>query len=249
MREKLTDQKFVKANEALNLGIRLDTETLNLCKDGQLIHSRWYYDDLTQQGKYIFLDVTDNLSGFLFERINFAEDLRLKDIFVLVKNNIDFLEPVIQNWCREIVEEGLTNIVPYTAEYNPANIEYLDFYRYISIEPDHEDKNSGMSYIEGNDEVGIHGIGFELQEDYNHHSAGTRINWGLGFIPNNEIADTPVKIGQTIKLYELIRSNDCKEYKAYNPRLIDILHELFYELSWYGPPKQRDDKKEELKGM
>jgi hypothetical protein len=239
MRKSLAAAKYITTNEAEKMGINPE-EILNICKDGQLISSRWYYDELTENGKYIYLDVTNELPNHLFERVRFVDDLCLKDILVLVKNNIDFIDPIVGNWCREIVEKGLTNIKPYESEYDSDGIEYLEFYRYLTLERDYREADSSeKKMIEGIDELSFHGVGFELQEDHNHHSTGTRINWSLGFIKINEIADTPIKINPEIPIHNMDGTRDV--VGAYEPRLINVIRELFYELSWYGPPDDKDE--------
>jgi hypothetical protein len=239
MRKSLADFKYLKPEEAKKLGVT-EEEIVNICKDGQLIYSRWCYDELTEVGSYINLDITDKLSNYLFERVRFVDDLRLKDILLLVKNNIDFLEPIIGNWCREIVEKGLTNIKPYSNTYDSDGIEYLEFYRYLQIEKDYREKaDSGKRLVEGIDELSFHGIGFELKDEYNYHSKGTRINWSLGFTKVNEIADTPIRINPEIPIYNIDCTRDV--VGAYEPRLINIIRELFYEMSWYGPPDDKDE--------
>lgn len=239
MKVDLANFKYIKQDEAERLGIAIDRELLNICKNGQLIYSHWYYDELTSNGRYIFLDVTDKFSNYLFERVRFVDDLRLSDIFQLVQNNINFIEPIIGNYCREISKAGLIDIKPYSNQYDEEEIEYLEFYRYLNIEKYYQEPPSDKRVIELND--GFHGVGFELQADYNYHSKGSRINRALDFSKINELSDTPIKINPDMPLYDYDVVGGPKEvFSVYEPKLLDVINEIFYELSWYGGPI--DDK-------
>lgn len=241
MKHRLSDFKYINKNDAESLGVSTEDEILNICKNGRLIYSRWYYDELTSVGKYIFLDVTDKFSNYLFDRVRFVDGLLLKDILLLVQNNISFIDPILGNYCKEITNAGLTDIKPYTNEYDPDGIEYLEFYRYLNVEKDYREPPSEHRTVEF--VSGFHSIGFELQEDYNYHSKGTRINWSLGCIKINEIADTPIKINPYAPFYDIDTLSDgpTEIFSSYEPKMIDILNEIFFELSRYGPPDNKDE--------
>lgn len=215
--------------EAAVLGINLELARTYIVPGGKLISVDWQYDDFAETGAYYAIDVSDILPQQLFETIAFSDDLKLKDIFLLVKDNIDFLEPVIGCWCREFIEEGLTDIVPYSGEYDQEGIEYLEVYNFLEVDT----CNVGEKTLNGLSGVDFHGIGFLLKEDYEFYTAGTRVNWGLT-AHANELADIPIKIDKTIKIHNDDAVSGI-EYNCDDYNLITILRGIFWELSWYGP--------------
>lgn len=235
MRKKLTEYPDLTKDEAEALGIKTDIDCAYICKGGQLVYCRWNYDELTDNGKYIFLDVSDSIQEFLFERIRFADDLRLKDILMLVKNNIDFIEPIIGEGCRDAVTYGLQNIKPYVNEYSPDEIEFLEFYRYLNVEQEYfhsytasTEKRDPKKFLEGMDELGLHGMGYVLEEIHNHWPKGQRIPWAISYVRANEVADTPIVINDEIIFYD--HDKEKEKYTVYSPRLINVIRELFFEL-------------------
>lgn len=231
----------IPKEEVIASGVDIEaTNVIHICANGKIIHPNWIYDNLTTEGNYYYFDFTEYISEVLFDRISFAKDLRLKDIFHLVQNNIDFLEPVIKNYCREYCQVGLTDIQLYDPTYSDENIEYLELYKFVEITRDYEFPESEKLCIESVDQLHFHGIGHELQSDTNHHLKGSRINWSISYNKVNELSDTPIIINRDTMFYDNNFDKDGpKVYKGENPKLIDVIHAIFFELSWDGDPTKK----------
>lgn len=227
--------------EVKRLGVKLDCYNLHLCANGVIISPEWIFDDLTAEGAYHYFDFSNRFSKILFEKIAFAENLKLKDIFILVKNNIDFLEPIINNYCREFCEVGLTDIKPYPNEYSVSNTEYLELYHYIDVFKDYDDETTLR--VEGMHEWSFHGMGYELKETSPEgFSVGQRTPWGISYVNANELSDIPIQIKKNVTYYQADDSGKTIENNVFGgdyPKIIDILHTIFYELAWNGDPKKK----------
>ena len=230
-------------------------DKLQIRKGGKLIDTKWVFDKEKREGEYQEVDVTDQAIRYLFEPCSLAEDVTLKDIFLLLNSELELFNVVIGNWCKEIVTEGLTGPAkPYDLSiYDPEQIEYLKLY--YAPEYDVEDKGDVL--------YGFHrpqfgGEGIVLQADYDYHKQGERIPWGISFTPSNELINIPVKLHNKFTIYEGIMKWDKSKGAATraladfdNPTytLGGILEGIIWELSFHGGPESRNEKSQELKDI
>lgn len=72
---------------------------------------------------------------------------------------------------------------------------------------------------------------------------GTIIHWGIDFIPVNELVHLPVRLKPTIdirKNMETVGEDNCTF------SLLEVIGEIYWEISFFGSPDQRDDLAREL---
>lgn len=191
----------------------------------KLYKSKWNSDIQD----YEKTDVTDELIFHLMGQCSIEDGVTLRDIFLLAKQNIEFLEPLINNWIEELIEEGLSE----TNE--PAlDIDYLELYHSFYI---FDKEISGFSF------PSFHGVGVAKEDDF-FYKKGDKVNYGIDFSPANELIDLPIKLSKTTNLE--ISKNKYQEYTTEEYTLLGILYGVFWELSFCGSPENRDIKKLEL---
>jgi len=247
----------------------MSREKLELRKGGLLVETRWKYDETIKKGEYVERDVTQNAIRYLFEPCELEEGVSLRDIFLLLNTELEIFDAVIGNWCKEIVTEGLTQPAkPYTGQYDPDGIEYLELY--WSMYYDNGTKYGPSFY--GYHRPDFHGIGYELKEDKLFDwidkdtgkpavewPKGARINWGISFSRANDLIDIPVKLDDKATVFDdnLKSKSDHQaktgwgyplaEYKGATYTLGNILYGIIWEMSFHGGPESRDERSEELK--
>lgn len=233
-------------------------EKLEIRKDGKLVETKWVYDEAADLGDYKEFDVTDQAIRKMFEPCVLAEDVTLKDIFLLLNTELEIFDAVIGNWCQEIVTEGLTKPgKPYDlSKYDPEQIEYLE----LSYTPEYSDNVYG-TYLSGLLRPDLGGVGVELQNDgdMEHYKKGERIPWGVCMTPTNELINIPVKLSDKFDVHHDILNKEVKKSLPYPPAIAsfktpeyslgNILYGIIWELSFHGGPDKRDEFSKDLKKM
>lgn len=252
-------------------------EGLQIVKGGKLIETYWHYDEEKDKGSYKTKDVTDQAIRNLYSYCDLEEGVTLKDVFLLLNSELDIFDAVLGNWCKEIVNEGLTKPEKLYDTTDEEAIEFLELYWGLE-----SDKH------EGNDETllgfnfpNFHGIGIERKKDcyfdWNNkdgskaimHSKGERTPWAIEYTPTNELINIPVKLKRDAKVYRTDYSKYTMgkeigegtwEPGADNNKVVaeldhiqytlgHILQGIIWELSFSGGPEDRDDKAKEIKKM
>ncbi len=228
-----------------------DREKLEIRKGGKLVETKWVYDEDKDEGFYREFDRTESATRYLFEPCELAADVTLEDIFLLLNSELTIFNLIFGNWCEEFVKEGLTKSPkPYEPErYDPEQIEYLEIY----YTPEY-DKSEHVNHFYGFLIPNFHGVGVKLREDTEHYKKGDRIKWGINLSPVNTLIKIPVKLNKTFIIYEdNLQSKPDEKPKVLgefeNPQytLGNLLHGIIWELSFYGPPEERDKVKCGLK--
>ena len=176
----------------------------------------------------------------MFKSVSLDKNLKLKDILLLFKKNLPFYSIFLNNWVEEFVNEGLDNEPTETFD----DVEYLELYWNTNK---NTDEDTGRTHLDGHLFPDFHMISKKLSEDkYDEfgtlmYQANQRINYSLSFIPVNNLANIPIKLERKFIICdnddtskESIQFDDC-EYS-----LGQVLHGIIWELSFYGPPKDRD---------
>ena len=208
-----------------------------LTPGGILTKVEWVKDKKSFQ---IVNDITGKIGWFLNEACIFHPDLIFEDLLLLINKNMNLCQIIINNWVEEICDEGLKNKPkPYSKRYNKNKIEYLELYRPLNL---NEPENINV--------VGFHGIGVELKDDAEYfHKKGDRIQWSISFTKINHLVKIPFKLNHNIKIYNE-KTNDyiyfTDEYKLSSYTLFEVLYWPIWELSFYGPPKQRNKERKKI---
>lgn len=220
-----------------------EENTLYVLPGGILLKVEWYYDEEKEEGYFIEKDMTNISYTQLFEKCRFKPDVTLKDILSIVSEQQDIYQTIIPYCHYSFIEEAFKDEKPYTGEYGKDEIEYLQISKKYDEPLDDDDR--GEFYTD------ITGIGFELKENYEdfYWQKGQRISWGIDFVPVNELVNLPIKINNEIihQYYdEKNRKVKTKDILKVDLTWGEIVYGIFYELSFYGDPENRDEIKKSL---
>ena len=215
-----------------------ENNTLIIKPKGQLLKVEWDY----KKQKFIEVeDITNKIGFYLNEITTVDTNITFKDILLLIKNNLSLCKIIIHNYIDEFLDEGFNkrNKKYNIHKYNSENIEYLELYKYIS-----EDEPQLINYCH------FHGIGVELQEAFEYHQKGQRINWSISMSKINNIINIPFKLNNNLKIYNT-KWDVITEFKSKTSifTLYDILYWTIWELSFYGNPTERNRKLKNLKSQ
>lgn len=193
---------------------------LRMCPGGKLYYKKWFMDERKGQ----VFDITDRPLGFLMHDCELDPNLTLRDVFDFIEMHLDSLEPILGNWVREFIDESKQ---PYE-EKEERELERLELYWFI--EADQEFGTSGLAY------PSFHGIG----------KNGDR--YGVDFSACNSLMHLPLSLKTDAEVF--MRTPDRQHSTIVLPSvgytLIGILYGIIWELSFFGPPKKRDEEVKKL---
>lgn len=210
-----------------------------LKKGGKLFAKKWEYDEEKDEGGHVYKDITSNAPYFLNEKLVLEDDVTLRDVFLLIREHQDFFDIFINNWVDEIVAEGLDN--PPMLDTGEQRIDFLECYWHLAVDVKRGD-------MWGNRFPDFHGITLKK------NSTEVETNWGLSFSPAYTLIDLPLKLNGEMNIWDdsLDRLDRKPEewslLKIKNPEytLGGVLYGIIWELTWHGPPSDRDGRKDEL---
>lgn len=230
-------------------------EGLTIKKGGKLIKSSWDSDI----GEYVTQDVTTKAGYYLFDRCILDSDVTLRDVFLLIKSNMDIMKVVLNNWVEEIVDEGL-NRIPTISQHS-RDIEYLELYWVLSKERTHvEFKNgpipaepgsilhqlgdgmvhgsfSGPKKVQGILHPDFHGVSAVLKEDDDFAKegwkVGERVPMGVSLTPACDLMHIPLKLNEQFCICDDIVNDD---FSPDNTEVYDgceySLGHILYTIIW-----------------
>ncbi len=199
----------------------------------------WVYDEEKDEGDWVTKEIPpgDKTLSLLSYNVELEDGYTLRDYFRMVTyhDNLQALDlyfpPYIEEYekCPDsgCLEEDmptlqLTKIIEVTKWDNKPGEESFE--------------------DEINDHVNINGSRTDPNEP----------PWGISFVPLSKILDTPIVLKEAIYCVDDHKrspgdkkSYDEEIYKG-NYSLWDFVHSIIYELSWYGTPKETEEKSEEL---
>lgn len=189
-------------------------------------------------------DVTQQALSWLFEPLDVAQDVRLRDLFALLEANPVLLEVFRRDYAFELWQEaskaGAGQACGSEADAKPG-IEYLEVYRTLYFD------SSSRTYEGGSPRWEFHGIGPVLQADdpQTMARAGTRVQWSVSLSPVGTLLDLPLRV----KLEANVCENDLESSRYGRtlhtvtltpPTLGELLHAVLWELSFHGAPLERE---------
>lgn len=195
-------------------------EELKLKKGGVLIKAKW--DSETED--YINHDVTEIGFRYLYDKIHFEEGLTLRDIFLFVRENVDFYNTIFGNWLSEYVAEAFSEDCVSEDTFHAQEIQYLELYFRDEIDGD---------FLNSDLFPGFHGIGVSEEDNY-FSKKGETIQFGVDFAPIKSILDLPVILSPK---KQVLTGNKIKEYSFDDYTLGGVLHGIFWEISFFGSPE------------
>jgi len=225
---------------------------IRISKGGKLLADKWIYNEETKRGKTEKdVDVSDKAKYFLMDDCSLMDNVTFKDILLLVESldQYDFLSPLLTRgpWLEELVDEGLSPNL-----FNKKSVDQINIGWRCSLQDDfYDDRTLLESYVD------IYG---KCDNDSDRY--------GIGFTPLYELQDCKLVLNEKIAiederrasnenraLYLKSLSEEERNQESYYPiitkaykkfTLFEILHGLFWELSFHGGPEDRDKLREEL---
>lgn len=194
-------------------------------------------------------EVTDSAPRFLWESCRLAEGVTLRDLFTILRRDIDLYEVIFGNWVKEIVSEGLDN------EAEESDLSHLCLSWVVTVN-DHWDEvaqeNTEGKAVSGYTFPDFHGIG--------PGEEGT-LPYSVSFTPLYKMMDLEVKLDRNFLISDEAefyrtrrrtgeypqRGEFDTTYQDSTFNLMQILYGIIWELSFFGGPTERDETAEDLK--
>lgn len=232
----------------------LNREGIYLSSGGNLLQCIWSYDEDTEVGKWLSIDVSDKAEQYLFDDIEIGDNVTLADLFTLVEKSPVLKQVYRRSYINELAAHAQLGVNPnFTPGYSPDAIEYLELYQQWSF-----DSNSKTYRPLHN--LFFHGVGYQLKEDVLEtdsnfgYPAGHRIQWGLSFTDIRDLLQLPIKIKREVAITE--DDLDAVEFgqvinvaNLSGVSLGQVLHGVFWELSFFGGPEETKAVGDELKSQ
>lgn len=202
------------------------------------------YPERGGDGKYKarFVDVTHRAHEHLFSVVQLDPALTLRDIFGLLAASPILVEVYRRSFANELLThvQSAPAVAP-APEYAPDAIEYLELYHNWQF-------NTGTNELQPLGVMGLHGIGFELREDFEFGSSverkGTRIQWSVSLTDVRELLSLPLRICSKVTVSEddidaKLYGQTVKEFSYPSVTLGELLHGVLWGLSFYGAPAEQ----------
>jgi len=217
------------------------TERIRISKGGKLVAETWNNKQLTD------IDITNELYDHLFNVCEIEDGVILKDVLLLVKNWCEILSPITTSsptWLRELVDEGLNN--PFKGD--ESNVKHLELSWAGEVRQYYKKDPKELQ-----EWVSFDGIGDPPKDDENYKDwpVGKPVNYALDFSPVDTLTELPIKLNKKITIYD-----ETNRKGVYPPPVIleaektftlaEILRGIFWELSFLGSPKDRNEKSAEI---
>lgn len=197
---------------------------------------------LTQLRKKKETDISSKLLLHFHDACEFEDGLTLKDVFTLTKPFATVLSPALTHspdWMLEIIEEGLS------PTENKSNLSCLKLEWMASL-TSYSKKETPYLQVDTN----FVGLGPIPADDKLYENwPDKNVDYAIDMTPANQLAHLPITLNEYFDLRD--------EREGYNPSaviakvrkeftLFDILFGIFWELSFFGSPVNRDKEKKEI---
>ena len=213
---------------------------LKLRPDGVLEHTEWQYDETTDTGEYVTVPVNSKFQSclnVLDKFVTLDTDVTLRSAFELLAETT-YLDSGIWNYLfnncyvGEFIEYYVANRTKTVIRDD--QIHHLEIYRMI-------DKDSITLNTDWNFRADFHGVG----------SGEGAVNWGVSYCDVFELMDIPLQLNNRCPVHEenhdIVMSKlttHSKDVEIWKPlevyemkyTLRQMLHAIFWELSWTGSP-------------
>ena len=183
-----------------------------------LIARTWETDGKHEDGHWRELDVSDRAQKRLFDFVTMDAAVTVGDIFRLLEASTllqqVFRRDFAEELCAEARKELVTAVKAADASSVDERIEYLELYQQWSF--DTSKRVNGPTQ-----QLHLHGIGFELQEDSAEHGRkkGERIHWSISLTPLRELLPLLLLVNPEVQITE-----DDLNTKAYADEISRVRH-------------------------
>lgn len=207
---------------------------------GQLEYPQWVETDENGEGQYVPCDVTDRAVAYLMQPVRFEGEIYVRDVFSLLDGNPVLIEIFSRTYAAEYLQESKkVNAKPYTGEYDPEGIEYLELSYYW--EKDRESRQ-----LDGVHHLWLTGEGYKLRDEVVEdgvvrYKKGERIGWTIKFLPVGDILNYPLRFNPDVSIVDTYsRNRVLHRFRVLFPTLAQVIHAVMWELSWGGNPKETE---------
>lgn len=179
-------------------------------------------------------NIQANSVAWLFEQCTIQKGVTLKDILVLLRQDMTTYVTILGNWVDEIVNEGLTSI-----KEPDDKVEKLELYWSLEREI-----YKGKKSFSGYHFPSFHGLGYKDKD-------GAVTNYAVEFTPVGKLIEKEVVLRENLGIF----TSDLDNFKmTHNDETFNdatytlghILHGIIWELSFLGSPVDRDEKADEI---
>ncbi len=196
--------------------------------DSSIIHSYWDTENGGRKEKEI---LPDKLIHCLWKNVRLNDGVTLERIFNIVEANVDLWEIITGERIKPIIEESKKS-------FNGSG-ELINLEIYWDVEHDAEYKTLTSSSM-------LHAIGNPTEGDYLPEKLKGYIYYGISFLSNDYLKTLPIKLNRNFKIYSSDDFRDLKNFDSKEFRVLEMMKAIFYELTWFGDPEDRDRKKQEI---
>jgi len=212
-------------------------DNVKITKDGRLIGDRWDGDKREYDRDQ---DLTDQFLLYFDNHCELGDGVTLRSLCLLIKNldMYPILSPLFTHgpeWLKEFVDEGLNGTL------EEKSVDHIVLRCGATISDDYY--NEGETIFEGY--VDMHGLVDGEDETY-----------ALDFTPINKLVDCDIRLDRKLDITDEREESRNKSQEGpicptlfqtnKNFSLRNILLGIFWELSFHGGPKSRDEKREEI---
>lgn len=206
-------------------------DSFRIARGGRLLCDRWNSDERKREKG---VDITDYIVYHLTDECTVEDGVTVGDIISLVEDKKDFLSPLLtqgRDWLHQIIDES-------KIDGGEQTLDKLYIGWRISIQDDiYTDNTHLIEYTT------IHATKDGIDDTY-----------AVDFTPANKLVNLPIVLNETVSLTDERKSETRVDainfpliYEGTKKfTLLDILHALFYEMTFHGPPADREKRKAEL---
>jgi hypothetical protein len=227
-------------------------ERIKLHRGGQLIRTPWEQDSENPE-EFTTEDVSSQAALYLLEPVALDVDLRLIDVFALLRKDETLQYIFSRDLAREFIAAAFKlEAAPYPAPYNPEGLEYLVLYNQWA-------RDTTSNVLRGADRLEFSGMGFVLKEDNNAYgpgqgAAGSRLRYSVSLRPVKELLNLPLRYLPEVIIHEDNEGSDAyweelDKVTVEAPTLGLVIQSIFSELSEAGTPGDVREKYDEVMGL
>lgn len=176
-------------------------------------------------------DATQQFTRLLPMQCRFEDGATLKDLFLILRPQKQVLEEIVGLHCGEFLDEAFEQDLP------PEPNSRIELYWRA---------DDSMGIVEGLDFPGLH----EIVGSGDAHDEGTSTRC-LGFVPTYKFANLPVRLNHNARFYQwkLEPKPHCDALRfKMGFTLFQVIYGIFWELSFFAHPSNRDQRSDEIMG-
>lgn len=220
-----------------------------LNRNGRLLHTSMDDNNGNGHARQVSRDVTKEAHSYLFEPVVLGSGVRLMDLFFVLSVCEPLREVYRRQWAHELLHEVCDGSpAPYTGQYDPQGIEYLDLSQMWEF-------NTKTAQYHPMHRMSFKGVGYALQaadcdsRKLPGYKAGDRLCHSIATLSPLDIIEVPIVINPAVNICEgdLTAKNFGKVVAVVqNPAVTwgQVLDAILCELSFFGGPEQRRLEKE-----